>query len=92
MSHLAELLQVFKTRATDPALYGRNCRADIIFNQVAMELAQAMHKDEPEGLLAYVPISVINLVHVACHFDHGSEESWEALGNAAIDIQNGAAS
>lgn len=89
MNKFLELLGTFKVRATDPALYGRNTRADVIFELVAKELELAILESEPVNLASFIPQKCIHLVECALHFDDRSEASWNKLGRAARDIQSG---
>lgn len=86
---ILELLQVFRVRASDPAVKGKRALIHETFELAAKELEQAIRESEPENLISYVPIAVIDLVHEACHFNSDSEECWERLGLAAMAIQNG---
>lgn len=94
---IVEVLAVFKVRAIDEALRGRMCYTQEAFTLAANELEIAIREvnaekpkaPEPPNLIAFIPPPCVTLVHEALHFNPHDEDSWEALGLAAIDCQNG---
>ena len=89
MKQILDQLQVFKTRAKDPALVGHTSYTQECFELAAKELEIALKESEPANIVAWIPPGVLNLVHEALHFDPDSEEDWQVLGQAAVDIQTG---
>jgi hypothetical protein len=94
-ARMLELLAVFRVRAIDEALTGRMCYTQEAFALAARELEVAIRESQPEpapeppNLIAYIQPACVTLVHEALHFDPHDEDSWEALGLAAIDCQSG---
>jgi hypothetical protein len=86
---VAELLELFRTRAKDPALVGHTSYTRECFELAAKELELAIKASEPANLIAWIPPDVRDLVHEALHFDPDSEEDWQVLGQAAVNIQTG---
>lgn len=93
---IVEVLAVFRVRAADEALRGRMCYTQEAFSLAARELeiairevAEAPKAPEPPNLIAYIPPTCIQLVNEALHFNPHDEDSWEALGLAAMACQSG---
>jgi hypothetical protein len=89
---MLELLATFRVRAVDGALKGRMCYTQEAFQLAATELEAAILEsapEEPPNLVAFIPPPVLELVHEALHFDARDEDSWAALGQAALSCQSG---
>ncbi len=89
MQKILDLLEIFKTRAVDPALQGHTSYTRECFELAAKELDIAIRESEPANLVAFIPPGVLELVNEALHFNPDTEECWQALGQAAVDIQSG---
>jgi len=89
MQEVTKLLATFKARAADPALVGHTSYTTEAFALAAKELELAIKESEPRNIVAWIPPAVLDLVHEALHFDPDSEEDWQVLGQAAVNIQTG---
>lgn len=89
MIPVVTLLASFKKRATDPALVGHTSFTQESFALAAKELELALAESEPRNIVAWIPPAVLDLVHEALHFDPDSQEDWQTLGQAAVNIQTG---
>lgn len=89
MSKIQECLETFKAREADPKLKKHVSKTQECFGLAARELEIAILEDEPPNLIAFIPPACITLVHEALHFDPEEDDSWEALAQAAVDLQSG---